>query len=32
VTAGGRSPSDVANPANGVPPKGARLLAVAAGG
>src|SRR5580704_1721489 len=31
VTAGGRSPSDVANPANGAAPNGARWLAVAAG-
>ena len=29
--AGGRSPSDVANPANGVPLEGARWLAVGAG-
>jgi hypothetical protein len=31
VTAGGRSPSDVANPANGAALKGARWLAIAAG-
>ena len=32
MTAGGRSPTGVANPAKDVPPEGARLLAVAAGG
>ena len=31
MTAGGRSPTDVANPANGAALKGARWLAVAAG-
>ena len=31
MTAGGRSLTDGANPANGVPPEGARWLAVAAG-